>query len=182
MPARSETSPVLYVVACGGPPAADLPDFVGFAQEQDWDVCVIGTPDGMKFLDPARLADQTGHPVRSQYKRPDEPDVLPPADAFVVVPATFSTVNRWALGISDTLALGLLNEAVGLGLPMAAVPWPNAALARHPAFQRSIASLREWGIRIIFDPARLPGAVPGPAVFPWPELRATLPGLRPARA
>jgi phosphopantothenoylcysteine synthetase/decarboxylase len=104
--------------------------------------------------------------------------VLPPADAFVVAPATFSTINRWALGISDTLALGLLNEAVGLGLPMAAVPWPNAALARHPAFQRSIAALREWGIRVIFDPARLPDAAPGPAVFPWQDLRAELAKLR----
>ena len=177
MPA-AQTPPVLYVVACGGPPARELPYFVGFAREQGWDVCVIATPDGMKVLDPARLADQTGHPVRSQYKNPDEPDVLPPADAFVVAPATFSTINRWALGISDTLALGLLNEAVGLGRPMAAVPWPNAALARHPAFQRSIAALREWGIRVIFDAARLPGAGPGPAVFPWQELQSELGKLR----
>jgi phosphopantothenoylcysteine synthetase/decarboxylase len=174
----AETSPVLYVVACGGPPAAELPDFARFAGEQGWDVCVIATPDGTRFLDAAGLADLTGHPVRSQYKNPGEPDVLPPADAFVVAPATFSTINRWALGISDTLALGLLNEAVGLGLPMAAAPWPNAALARHPAFQRSIAALREWGIRIIFDPARLPDAGPGPAVFPWPELRSELARLR----
>jgi Flavoprotein len=140
----AETPPVLYVVACGGPPAAELPDFVCFARDQGW----------------------------------DEPDVLPPADAFVVAPATFSTINRWALGISDTLALGLLNEAVGLGRPMAAVPWPNAALARHPAFQRSVAALREWGIRVILDPARLPDAAPGPAVFPWPDLRSELAGLR----
>jgi len=174
----AETPPVLYVVACGGPPARKLPAFVRFAQEQGWDVCVIATPDGTKFLDLAGLADQTGHPVRSQYKNPDEPDVLPPADAFVVAPATFSTINRWALGISDTLALGLLNEAVGLGLPMAAVPWPNAALARHPAFRRSIEALREWGIRVIFDPARLPDAAPGPAVFPWQDLRAELAELR----
>jgi hypothetical protein len=53
----AETSPVLYVVACGGPPAAELPDFVRFAREQGWDVCVIATPDGMKFLDAAGLAD-----------------------------------------------------------------------------------------------------------------------------
>ena len=177
MPA-AETSPVLYVVACGGPPAAELPEFVRFAGEQGWDVCVIATPDGTKFLDAAQLASLTGHPVRSQYKNPDEPDVLPPADAFVVAPATFSTINRWALGTSDTLALGLLNEAVGLGRPMAAVPWPNAALARHPAFQRSVAALREWGIRVIFDPARLPDAAPGPAVFPWADLRADLARLR----
>ncbi len=44
------TGPVLYVVACGGRPAGKLPAFVSFAQEQGWDVCVIATPDGTKFL------------------------------------------------------------------------------------------------------------------------------------
>jgi hypothetical protein len=100
--------------------AAALPDFVKFAQEMGWDVGVIATPDGMKFLDAARLADMTGYPVRSQYKQPDEPDVLPPADALVVAPTSFNTINIWAHGISDTLALGLLNEATGLGLPIVA--------------------------------------------------------------
>jgi phosphopantothenoylcysteine synthetase/decarboxylase len=169
---------VLYVVACGANPARQLAPFAGAAQRQGWDVCVIATPDGMKFLDGPRLAELTGHPVRSRYKHPDEPDVLPPPDAFVVAPATFNTVNKWALGISDTLALGLLNEAVGLGLPIAAVPWPNAALARHPVFGRSIAALADWGVRVLLDPARLPDAAPGPAAFPWDRLRAELPHLK----
>jgi phosphopantothenoylcysteine synthetase/decarboxylase len=116
--------------------------------------------------------------VRSQYKHPDEPDVLPPPDAFVVAPATFNTINKWAQGISDTLALGLLNEAIGLGLPIAAAPWPNAALARHPVFRRSIATLAGWGVRVILDPGRLADATAAPAVFPWDELRAKLPHLK----
>jgi phosphopantothenoylcysteine synthetase/decarboxylase len=174
----ADSQPVLYVVACGGPPAAELDAFIGVAQQHGWDVCVIATPDGIKFLDAGLLAGLTGHPVRSQYKQPDDPDVLPPADAFVVAPATFSTINRLALGISDTLALGLLNEGLGAGLPIIAVPWPNAALARHPAFQRSVGLLREWGVQVIFDPARIPGATSDPAVFPWNELRAALAGLQ----
>lgn len=169
---------VLYVVACGGRPAGQLPGFVGFAQELGWDVCVIVTPDGTKFVDAELLADMTKHPVRSQYKHPDEPDVLPPPDAFVVTPATFNTINKWAQGISDTLALGLLNEAVGLRRPIAAVPWPNVALSRHPVFVRSVAVLREWGVSVILDLARLPGAADGPAAFPWDLLQADLPNLR----
>jgi phosphopantothenoylcysteine synthetase/decarboxylase len=177
----AESSPVLYVVACGARPAMQLPDFVGFAQRRGWDVCMIATPDGTKFLDAGPLAEQTGHPVRSQYKHPDEPDELPPADAFVVAPATFNTVNKWAQGISDTLALGLLNEAVGLGLPMLAAPWPNAALARHPVFERSVAILGEWGVRVVLDPAGLPDpreASEAAAVFPWDEVRGELARLR----
>jgi Flavoprotein len=174
----TQPRPVLYVVACGAPPAGQLPSLVGFAQEQGWDVCVIATPDGMKFLDVAGLEDLTGHPVRSEYKDPAEPDVLPPAGAIVVAPATFNTVNKWAQGISDTLALGLLNEAVGLGLPLAAVPWTNAPLAAHPVFQRSITVLAEWGVRVILDLAQLPPATDGVEAFPWDGLRAELAGLR----
>ena len=80
--------------------------------------------------------------------------------AFAIAPATFNTVNKLAAGISDTLALGLLNEAVGSNLPVIAVPFPNQMLARHPAFVASVAVLRSWGVRLIFDPARYRLPVP----------------------
>jgi hypothetical protein len=153
------------------------------ASRRAWagDVCVIATPDGAKFLDAGQLAELTGHPVRVYYKQPHEPDVLPPPDAFVIAPATFNTINKLAAGISDTLALGLVNEAVALGLPVIAVPWPNAILVRHPVFQRSIDALRSWGVTIIINPAQLPRASEAPAVFPWEELRTELVNLRSAR-
>jgi len=170
--------PVLYVIACGGRPAGQLPDFVRFAQGQGWDVCVIATPEGAKFVDAGKLAELTGHPVRVYYKHPDEPDVLPQPDAFVIAPATFNTINKLAAGISDTLALGLINEAVGLGLPVIAAPWPSVQLYRHPVFQRSIAALGDWGVIIIINPERLPQASDNPPVFPWEELRTELVKLR----
>ena len=174
----SQARPVLYIIACGGRPAGQLPEFVRFAQGQDWDVCVIVTPDGTKFLDVGQLAELTGHPVRVHFKHPDEPDVLPPPDAFVIAPATFNTINKLAGGISDTLALGLVNEAVGLGLPIIAAPWPSVQLVRHPVFQRSIAALRDWGVTVILDPAHLPASTEGPVIFPWEALRAELIKLR----
>ena len=45
--------PVLYVIACGGRPAADLPAFITWAQDQRWDPCVITTPAGTQFVDAA---------------------------------------------------------------------------------------------------------------------------------
>jgi len=143
--AEASHRPVLYVVACGGRPAADLPPFVTKLQADGWEVCVIATPSALKFMDTDELAELTGHVVRYDYKQPDEPDALPPPDAMVVAPATFNTTNKWAYGSSDTLALGLLNEAIGLGLPVVAVPSPSTALAKHPAFVESVARLRSWG-------------------------------------
>lgn len=175
--------PVLYVVACGGRPAGDLPDFVTRLHSHGWEVCVIATPSALKFLDIATLAELTGHPVRSDYKQPDEPDALPPPDAMVVAPATFNTINKWAYGSSDTLALGLLNEAVGLGVPVIAVPTPSTALAKHPAFLESVARLRSWGVNVLFDPDVYPLPTPnmGPGaadLFPWEALVAEAEAVR----
>ncbi|MFC5180579.1 flavoprotein [Actinomadura harenae] len=172
--------PVLYLIACGGRPAKDLPALIPRLQKDGWTVCVIATPSGTKFIPGDALRDLTGHPVRSEYKRPEDPDVLPPPDALAVVPATFNTINKWAQGASDTLALGLLNEAIGLGLPIVAVPWPNAALARHPAFVRSVADLRSWGVNVILDPERLsaPDRTKEPeGDFPWNDLTEALANL-----
>lgn len=171
---------VLYVVACGAYPAADLPEFVAWARGEGWDVCVIATPSGTKFLDAPRLAELTGHPVRDDYKRPEDPDVLPfPPDAFVVAPATFNTINKWATGISDTLALGLLNEGLCSGAPIIAVPNPNTSLARHPAFSRSVRFLRDNGVEVLFDPEAYPLSRPNEGeprrdLFPWAAVRAAL--------
>ena len=77
----------------------------------------------------------TEHPVRSEYKHPEDPDVLPRANAIVVFPATFNTLNKWALGITDTLALGLLCEYTGLHMPILAIPGVHSSsgLDTHPA-------------------------------------------------
>ncbi len=175
--------PVLYIVVCGSRPAADLADYVGQLRADGWDTCVIATPSGRKFIHADRLADVSGHVVRHEFKQPDEPDALAPPDAVIVAPATFNTINKWVAGISDTLALGLLNEAVGLGLPIIAVPFPNVALARHPAFRASITTLRSWGVKVIFDPERHPLPVPnmGPPaadLFPWRVLMNELVQVR----
>lgn len=172
---RAARRPVLYVVACGGRAAGYLGPFVGGCQELGWDVCVIATPAALKFMDIGPLAELTGYPVRSDYKQPDEPDVLPPAEAMVVAPATFNTINKLAYGSSDTLALGLLNEAIGLGLPIIAVPTANTALTKHPAFVEAIARLRSWGVTVLLDPDEYPLPSPNQGqtsadLFPWEAL------------
>ena len=66
---------------------------------------------------------------------------------MAVAPATFNTVNKWAAGIADTLALGTLNEACGLGVPVSVLPCVNEALARHPAYRASVERLGAMGVR-----------------------------------
>jgi phosphopantothenoylcysteine synthetase/decarboxylase len=173
--------PVLYLVGCGARPSADLPQFAEWAISQGWDTCVILTPSALKFADPARLAKVTGHPARSDYKRPEEPDVLPPPEALAVAPCTFNTVGKWAAGISDTLALGLLNEALGAGRPITAVPNPHVDLAQHPAFGRNVEFLRGCGVHVLFDPGRYPlpnGSNDPRGIFPWEALKDAVTRMR----
>ncbi len=162
----------LYVISCASRPAQYVPNFVRAAQAAGWDVGVIVTPQATKFVDSALLEHLTGYPVRSEYKRPEEPDVLPRADAIVVFPATFNTLNKWVLGISDTLALGVLCEYLGLKMPIVAVPCvlTNSGLDSHPAFLRSIALLKEYGVHVIYEPEKYP---PKNEV-PWDVILETL--------
>ncbi len=89
---------------------------------------VIATPMGMRFIDADALAELAGDRVRTEFRMPDEPDELPPADAVVVAPATFNSVNKWAAGIADTFAAALLCELTALGVPIVAVPQVKDAL------------------------------------------------------
>lgn len=178
--------PVLYVIACGSPVAHDVGRLVGLAQRRGYDVCVIATPDGRKFVDVPALAVQTGHPVRTAYKNPGDPDVLPSPDVLAVVPATVNTVNKWGAGITDTLALGLLVESQGKGLPIVAVPYTNEAMAQHPAFQENIVRLRGWGVTVLYgdDVLKLPSPGGGDACreeFPWELVLQAVEELRPPR-
>ena len=143
---QPSTSRVLYLVVCAAPPARDVHVLVDLAQKAGWDACVVATPRAFQWIDAPALSERTGHPVRYDYKLPGEPDLLSPPDAIIVAPATFNTINKWASGISDTLALGLLCEAIGMELPVVVLPYLNAAQGKHPALADSIQRLRGCGV------------------------------------
>jgi phosphopantothenoylcysteine decarboxylase len=54
------------------------------------------------------------------------------------VSATFNVINNWAQGINDTLALGILNEALGADVPVYAFP----EHARREAPEQDLVHLR----------------------------------------
>ncbi len=135
----------------------DLQELVVLAQEALWDIYVIATPQATKFIDRPLLEQLTGHPIHIEYRHPDEPERIPKANAIIAAPTTFNTLNKWALGIADTLALGVLCEYTGLGLPIVAIPCvPLESLARHSAFCKSITSLQEEGVHILYEPEKYP--------------------------
>jgi phosphopantothenoylcysteine synthetase/decarboxylase len=166
------TGKVLYIISCAAPPARDVSKLISDAKELQWDTCLVATPSATKFLDIPMLEKQTGHPVRHDYKDPGDPDVLPGPDAIIVAPATVNTINKWGAGICDTLALGIIVEAIGKELPITALPFTNYAQAKHPAFGENIDKLRSWGVDVLYGPDVYPLHAPGTGgkyldQFPW---------------
>ncbi len=164
---------VLYFVVCAAGPAGEAGRLVTLAQDRGWDVHVIPTAAAREhFLDVAALEALTGHPVRGTYQAPGGAGRLPAADAVVVAPATYNTINKWAAGICDTYPLTLLAELTGLGVPVAVLPFVNSALAANRVFARSVEELGAAGVRVLYGPG---GFEPHPAgtggskiaSYPW---------------
>jgi phosphopantothenoylcysteine synthetase/decarboxylase len=161
------------VVVCAAGPAPEVHRLVELAQRRGWVVAIIATPAALAFVDVPKLEALTGNPVLSEHRRPGEVRrSLSEADAVVVAPATFNTVCKLALGISDTYALSTVAEAIGRGVPVALLPFVNSALAGRKPFVAAVESLRSEGVRIVFGPGQWephPPATGGERidVFPW---------------
>ncbi|ANP51167.1 phosphopantothenoylcysteine synthetase/decarboxylase [Streptomyces griseochromogenes] len=160
--------PFLYVVVCAAGIATQVTRLIDAARERDWEVGVIATPLAMNgFFDTAAVEAATGRPIRSAWRSPADPRPFPPPDAVVVAPATFNTVNKWAAGLADTLAVGTLCEAAGLGVPIAVLPCVADALAAHPAYRDSLVRLRGMGVRFGDPYSGLPDEDGGRPDFRW---------------
>ena len=162
---------MLSVIVCGAGPASDIGKLVKLAQQRGWNVQLVATPAALPFLDVAALEALAGSPVRSAYRSPDEPRSSK-ADAMIVAPATYNTINKCAQGISDTYALGLLAEAISLPIPVVVLPFVNTALATRQPFQRSVGLLRGEGVRVLLGPGEIEPHLPGTGgqqldAFPW---------------
>ncbi len=160
--ANPPASPTLYLVVSGALAPEGVPELVELLQDDGWQIAVLSTPDGTRFHRPDRLAELTGEQVRVEYRLPGTGAPLPPADAVLACPLTFNSTNKFAQGIADCFAIGLLCEMAGYGVPTVVVPHCKPQLAAHPAFQRSLETLESMpAVTVLHDPdtpedARLP--------------------------
>ncbi|MFF2013648.1 flavoprotein [Streptomyces sp. NPDC058195] len=162
----------LYLLGSAAPPVLGIAPVIEMAQVRGYDVCLGLTPSAARWLEPrlTELERLTGHPVRSAYKVPGADDVWPPADVALFAPATFNSVNSWALGLTSSFVVGFAAEAIGKGIPLVAMPCVNSAYARHRAFGRSVTELREMGVTVLYGPGGFEPNLPGerrPGGFPW---------------
>ena len=167
----TQQTKTLYIVVCAAGPAPDVGILVGMAQEEGWTVQVIATPAALSFIDVEALEKQTGRPVRHTHRKPGQPR-SPKADAIIIAPATFNTINKLANGIADNYALDVVNEAIGLGVPTVILPFVNSAYANRTPFKVSIKKLRSENVSVLIGPGYFMPHNTGDGInnikfFPW---------------
>jgi phosphopantothenoylcysteine synthetase/decarboxylase len=178
----------LTIVCCGAAPTANVGVLVRLAHERFWNVRAVPTPDALSFIDAIALESMTANTVEAGYRSPH--DARPPRpDALIVAPATFNTVNKAALGITDTHALGVIAETIGRGVPVVMVPWVNPPLAARVPFRRALNLLRDEGVQILLREENLESRPFGAddtdtEDFPWAAALAAVDrgGARPGSA
>ncbi|WP_033218281.1 flavoprotein [Kitasatospora phosalacinea] len=162
--------PVVYLFGSAAGAVLGIDGAVRAGLARGWDVAVGLTPAARGWLEGRvpELEGLTGHPVKSAYRWPGQPDVLPPADAVLFAPATFNSVNSLALGLTSSWVAGYAAEAAGKGVPVLVMPCVNTALAAHPQFPRSVAALREAGVEVLLGEGAFVPNEPGAAgPYPW---------------
>ncbi|MFE5565076.1 flavoprotein [Amycolatopsis japonica] len=163
---------MLYLVGSAAPPVRDLGTLITRLQHAGWSVCLFVTPTAATWIDVQALTTHTGFPVRDGGRREDSPD-LPDPDLVLACPATFNTINKWASGVSDNSALGLLNETFGLEVGTYVMPYAKSTLAAHPVFANSLTKLGEWGVEVLPNELVRPAEKTEP--FLWDRLIDLLP-------
>lgn len=145
---RMAGMPVLHLVATAAPPASQLPTAVRGMQDDGWDVWVTATPNAftLGFLDRAAVQEATGHPVRVEQRTASGARTEQDAPHAIAAVVTLNTLAKWALGLNDSPALGLLQEGLGGGLPIVAGVWAKPLLRAHPAFEQHVGVLSGQGV------------------------------------
>jgi phosphopantothenoylcysteine decarboxylase/phosphopantothenate--cysteine ligase len=111
-------------------------------------VTVVMTASARRFVGPLTFHALTGRPVHtSLWHAPaggtmDHLAIGERADLVVVAPATANIIGKLAGGIADDLLSTLL---LGVACPLLLAPAMNPRMWHHPAVQRNVALLREWG-------------------------------------
>jgi phosphopantothenoylcysteine decarboxylase len=115
-------------------------------------VRVAMTRAARRFVGVATFQALSGRPVHTtQWPTADSGDIqhlrlTEIADLAIVAPATANCLGKLAAGIADDLVSALL---LGADCRVLAAPAMNERMWLHPAVQRSVAALSEWGVTFV---------------------------------
>ncbi len=129
-------------------------DLIRLFVKGGYSVHVVATENALNLVSPLTLETLSGNPVYSeQYSRERREmghiELKTDASLFLVAPATANIIGKFAGGIADDL---LSTTFLSVTCPVMIAPAMNPNMYRHPAVQRNIETLKQWGVAII-EPA-----------------------------
>lgn len=116
------------------------------------EVQIVITPAGKEFITPITLSALTHKPVISDFFSQRDGtwnshvDLGLWADLMLIAPATASTIGKMAHGVADNM---LLTTYLSAKSPVFIAPAMDLDMYAHPATQRNLALLRNYGNYII---------------------------------
>lgn len=116
------------------------------------EVQVIMTSNAREFITPVTLSTLSGRPVISEFFTANtgqwnsHVDLGLWADAFVVAPATASTIAKMATGVADNM---LVTSYLSTRAPRMIAPAMDFDMMLHPTTRRNLAMLESDGVRIV---------------------------------
>ncbi len=120
--------------------------------QNNFEVKIVATEYALKFIGKATLEGLSGNQVYTdsfeEGKMMSHINLVKWADLTIVCPASASTINKMAAGISDNLLTSLF-LAHDWKKQYLIVPAMNTNMFEHPATQLSIKKLEEWGVKIL---------------------------------
>ena len=119
-----------------------------------FEVKVLMTPSAQKFITPLTLQVLSKNQVGLDVMIEDDPqriehiDIGKETDLFLVAPASANTIAKLAMGLADNMV-----TSTALALPQRTkkllAPAMNTKMLDHPATQRNLEILKDFGYQII---------------------------------
>ena len=140
----------IVVGITGGIAAYKVPELVRLLVKQGHEVRCAATAHAMQFVTRATLETVSQNPLYCDLfasGRTEHISLKDWGDMLVVAPATANCIGKMASGIGDdalsTLLLAMPPERVLLA------PAMNCQMWAHPAVQRNLQTLKQWGVRTV---------------------------------
>lgn len=120
--------------------------------QNNFEVQTVVTQSALQFIGKATLEGLTGKPVLldtfEENHMMSHIDLMKWADLIILAPASANTINKMASGIADNLVTSLF-LAHKWNKPYLIAPAMNTAMFKHPATQKSLKTLADWGIIVL---------------------------------
>lgn len=141
------------LLVCGGIAAMKAPLLARELRKHGAEVVAFVSEEALRYVTLDALAWSTNNPViQSLSARAEHLGDGQPFDAYLLAPATYNTLNKFALGIADTLITTVLASALGRVTQhqCAVLVAPTMHGSMHtPILAEHLERLQQWGVKVV---------------------------------